>query len=795
MTEHLTVPLVVPTRSQLRAGALWVEFANWADGLADRYGASIIVTATGTLSAERVRALAWANGSAIAVNHDRGQRFPHLRTLAKDFRGALRAVRFRRRIGSVEMGRAPYVWQHHDLFQTAGFRLARRLGVPLVLFVDAPQVWEAERWGVRRPGWSRVLQQWGEVPQLRHADVVACVSREVAEQVVDLGASRARVVVTPCTADPDRLGRAPSARPRIAPSDRIVVGWVGSFRRFHHADLLVRATARAQRLVPAISLLMVGDGPTRAACERLARELGLQARFTGAVPNAEVPSYVKALDVAIVTADGAASFHYSPLKLKEYLALERATVVPRIGEMQRTLRSGEDALFYEPGDEAGLAAQIAQLAADPDLRARIAAAGHRHCRAQFSMENNLQAIDEALATSRSGRSSPLSHVGLAAVAQNGHGHGVRTAAVRRGHVLVPTGYASTFNMARVSRHEMVRTNLVGRQRRLWRPLEAIAVWRPGIRFDVLHSFNRIPLLPTRPWMVSFEDFLPRTGGSRGADILRATLRERLVDSDCRHIIAISHYALGVFRRQCDGWANGEGALGKTRVMWPNLPARARHPKRYRPGERLDAVFVARDWGFRGGVAAVRLAEQARHLRLPLHLHVVSTLRAGYADDPDRTRYWQDLRRLDACNVTHHVELTNDAVHALLARSHLALLPTVADTFGFVILEALANAVPALVSNVGALPELIQDGVNGRVVSIATDDFHDWVHVRKKSWEYLDPTFSAMARAATDFVEELVTGRIDYERLSAGALQRVVEHHDPFAAAAVLDRLYDDMLDS
>jgi hypothetical protein len=54
-----------------------------------------------------------------------------------------------------------FVWQRHDLFQTAGMRLARELEVPSVVFVPATLVWESSQWHVRRPGWASMLERYG----------------------------------------------------------------------------------------------------------------------------------------------------------------------------------------------------------------------------------------------------------------------------------------------------------------------------------------------------------------------------------------------------------------------------------------------------------------------------------------------------------------------------------------------------------------------------------------------------------------------------------------------------------
>ena len=80
-----------------------------------------------------------------------------------------------------------FVWQHHDLFHRWGLDAAHRLGVPSVLFVDAPQVWEAKKWGVNRPIWGPWLERLMESPTLSDASLVACVSEDVRDAVARAG--------------------------------------------------------------------------------------------------------------------------------------------------------------------------------------------------------------------------------------------------------------------------------------------------------------------------------------------------------------------------------------------------------------------------------------------------------------------------------------------------------------------------------------------------------------------------------------------------------------------------------
>jgi glycosyltransferase involved in cell wall biosynthesis len=152
---------------------------------------------------------------------------------------------------------------------------------------------------------------------------------------------------------------------------------MGTFRRFHGLGTVLDAFAAVSTTVPNARLLLVGDGGGRAEVDRRIGELGLveSVILTGAVANRDLPRYVAAMDMALVSAPAESSFHYSPQKLREYLACGTPTVAPRVGDVERMVTDDVDALLYEPGDAAGLAQRIERFAADPELRSRLGGAG------------------------------------------------------------------------------------------------------------------------------------------------------------------------------------------------------------------------------------------------------------------------------------------------------------------------------------------------------------------------------------------------------------------------------------
>jgi glycosyltransferase involved in cell wall biosynthesis len=378
--------------------AALLSTAGWAAATERVVGRSWVVTPGEVFTPEEARRRGSDPGLSSPTRPSIRRRLPAVaKTAAKD----LLHWRLNRRFAIDPDGPwtgvdVDLVWQRHDLFHTAGLNLARRLKVPSVLFVPAAKVWEAERWGTSRPGWGGWLERRAERPALLGADLVACGSETVVEQALRIGVQDERVLLTPTGVDLELFAEPPDPSPlrrRLGLEDRFVVGWIGSFRRFHALEQAVEATAG----LPAAALLLVGDGPERARIESLAHDLGVPAIFTGTVPHQELPAYLAAMDAAVIMAPPNEPFHYSPLKLAEYLAAGLPVVAPAAGQVAWRLTDGVDAVVVPPHDVAAMGAALRRLRDDPEERARLGKAARAAAEAEWSWDNQVRRVIDALA--------------------------------------------------------------------------------------------------------------------------------------------------------------------------------------------------------------------------------------------------------------------------------------------------------------------------------------------------------------------------------------------------------------
>jgi glycosyltransferase involved in cell wall biosynthesis len=267
----------------------------------------------------------------------------------------------------VRESRADVVLERYSLSSEAAAETARAAGLPYVLEVNAPLVEEAARYR----GLADV-QTWRarEKKLLASADAVIAVSGGVRDYVVSAGVSAAHVFVVHNGVD---LGAFQKAAGLHAPqSDRaVVVGFAGSLKPWHGVDVLLRAFAQ----VPSRTrLLVVGDGPMRADLEAMASSLDLtsRARFTGAVPHAEIPGLLNAMDIGVAPYTAQDGFYFSPLKVAEYLAAGLPVVVSDQGDLREIV--GDAGVLVPPDDVAALAAALARLVRDPSLRRTLSTA-------------------------------------------------------------------------------------------------------------------------------------------------------------------------------------------------------------------------------------------------------------------------------------------------------------------------------------------------------------------------------------------------------------------------------------
>jgi len=165
---------------------------------------------------------------------------------------------------------------------------------------------------------------------------------------------------------------------------------------------LLHLLAQLDRQSVPAELTIVGDGSQREVLTALAGELGIseRVRITGWVEPAALRQAFAASDVFCLLAD--TTYHDGlPNVVLEAQALGRPVLISSLPAAAEAVTHGVDGFVIEPDDTEGACRVLTQLAREPALRQRIAAAARARVERQHDARHHLGQLHQLL-LSRSG---------------------------------------------------------------------------------------------------------------------------------------------------------------------------------------------------------------------------------------------------------------------------------------------------------------------------------------------------------------------------------------------------------
>lgn len=228
----------------------------------------------------------------------------------------------------------------------------------------------AVSWPVRN-AWMPTLRELGVQPENTHVIPGGVVS----EDFIGVRESDRRNQVRA------ELGIRPD-QPVFVTVSRIVPGK-------GHAYLL-RVMTIVRRTVPDALLLVVGDGPDRAHCERSARQLRLDSsvRFLG--QRSDVPAILGAADIFLFASVGEGL----GLAVVEAMAASLPVVAFELPVLHEVMDVGSSGIVVAQGDAESMAAQVASLLRDANRRVGMGVIGEARFRERFEVRQCVRRVEE-----------------------------------------------------------------------------------------------------------------------------------------------------------------------------------------------------------------------------------------------------------------------------------------------------------------------------------------------------------------------------------------------------------------
>lgn len=282
------------------------------------------------------------------------------------------------------------------------------------LVVNVADLWPdsaIELGALRSPTAIRVARAV-ERASYRAAVAIACPTEGILATLDQLPDSAGKAVLMRPAVDLERFDS--SARPVVTEGDRpLRILYAGTIGMAHELGTLIDAAEMIERTpqAPPMEATIAGDGAEAPKLRaRLANDGPANVRMLGAVPSERVPALYAASDVAVVMLRDLPIFHGAlPTKMLEAMAAGRPVVLSARGEAARLIKRTGAGVVVEPENAKALAATLIDLAADPELRARLGVAGRQAVEREFGRATSLDRWHDLLADATSAEEVGQSH--------------------------------------------------------------------------------------------------------------------------------------------------------------------------------------------------------------------------------------------------------------------------------------------------------------------------------------------------------------------------------------------------
>lgn len=287
--------------------------------------------------------------------------------------------------------RPDVVHTHSSKAGILGRAAAHRCGVPAIIHtMHGLPFHPYERW------WRNALYRLAERYSARRCDRIITVADAMIKQALAARvATREKFVTIPSGMEVEPFLAAGDQREGTRAElgfgrDDIVIGKVARLFEYKGHDDVIAAAATVVAAVPNARFLFVGGGTWRERLEHKIAAAGLETkfRFTGLVPPDRIPALLAATDMVVH-----ASYREGLARvLPQALITGKPVVSYDVDGAREVVLPGDTGFLVSPGDVAGLARALIELARNSELRGRMGVAGRRKFTDLFRHERMTERI-------------------------------------------------------------------------------------------------------------------------------------------------------------------------------------------------------------------------------------------------------------------------------------------------------------------------------------------------------------------------------------------------------------------
>jgi glycosyltransferase involved in cell wall biosynthesis len=220
--------------------------------------------------------------------------------------------------------------------------------------------------------------------------------------------------------------------------------------------------------------------------------------------------------------------------------------------------------------------------------------------------------------------------------------------------------------------------------------------------DLIHSTNNIMILGKKPWIIDTESGHGLLGFKYELSKKKYFLeiaKKILNQKSCKKILCWSEICRKAFLD-----IFGKDFENKVEVVYPSHHA-VKIDKKKKQKKKVKLLFVSRRFQEKGGYELLRAFDKIKN-KHNCELVMISMFSREILE-----KYKGDkkIKLIEA-------KLSRDEVAKHFKEADIFVYPNRIDTYGFVIIEAMAYGLPVITMDLYAIPEMIKNGKNGLLIN-------------------------------------------------------------------------------
>lgn len=317
------------------------------------------------------------------------------------------------------------------------------------------------------------------------------------------------------------------------------------------------------------------------------------------------------------------------------------------------------------------------------------------------------------------------------------------------------------------------------------------------KIDVLHLFNDINY-SSQKWLSTCETLVPRFNETKDdhqkvepshtKNKKTEKALKKIAKKNCLGIICISDAGANIQFELLKNYPKLENTIkNKISVLHPPQKLIDRNSEEfYKNLETFHFIFVGSQFFRKGGVEMIEVLQKLKE-KYKFKLTLISTFETdNYVtkiSKEEASKYVETLKNETWLEIFE--KLPNEKVLELIKKSHVGLLPTWSDTYGFSVLEMQAAGVPVISTDIRALPEINNEDC-GWLINLPQNRLKQALYFTEEQKEILKNTLKEQLETVLinifEHPEQLI-------RKSKNSVKRIQEMHEPKIFEENLKEIY------